>query len=375
MPHHELSSPRPKGYRLLGPLGRMADRFAYPLRLSHYAELINPLWAAHRLQARVVEVWDETRDARTLTLKPGIGWRRHRAGQHVRVGLAVDGRQYTRTYTISSAPQRDDGCFTITVKSIRGGRISSHLAGKVRVGDHLAISLPQGIFFLPDAQPVLPLFVTAGSGVTPAMAMLRSLIAQERLPDTVHIHYAPHELDVIFGRELHNMASEHRRYRLEQVFTRQHGTGQQISGHFTGEQLARLCPDWTRREVYACGPPGLLAALEEHFREAGRARHLHVERFLADFTELPADAVGGDVRFARSGVHATADQKTPLLRVAEDAGLNPPHGCRMGICHSCDTRLLSGCVRDLRNGKVISETGSIVQPCVSAAAGNCELDL
>jgi stearoyl-CoA 9-desaturase NADPH oxidoreductase len=55
--------------------------------------------------------------------------------------------------------------------------------------------------------------------------------------------------------------------------------------------------------------------------------------------------------------------------------MNPPHGCRMGICHTCNTRLISGCVRDLRTGQLINEVGSIVQTCICAAAGDCELDL
>ena len=119
----------------------------------------------------------------------------------------------------------------------------------------------------------------------------------------------------------------------------------------------------------------MLAALETHFEQAGRARQLHIERFRADFAEVPADAVGGCVRFGLSDIDAEADNHTPLLRVAEDAGLNPPHGCRMGICHTCNTRLMSGCVRDLRNGKIINEVGATVQTCISAAAGDCELEL
>ena len=59
---------------LLAALGRITDLFAYPLRTSHYVELVNPLWTTHQLQARVVKVWDETRDARTLTLKPGLNY-------------------------------------------------------------------------------------------------------------------------------------------------------------------------------------------------------------------------------------------------------------------------------------------------------------
>ncbi|MGH8455465.1 MAG: ferredoxin reductase [Stenotrophobium sp.] len=352
----------------------ITDLFAYPLRTSHYVELVNPLWTTHKLQARVEKVWDETKDARTLTLRPGLNWHSHRAGQHVRVGIPAGGMHYTRTYTISSPPELDDECFTITVKAIAGGRISQHIVRKVKVGDYLPIGLPQGDFYLPDAQPVKPLFITAGSGITPAMSMLRSLIAQERLPDSVHIHYAPHEFDVIFGKEMRETAQRHPRYKLYEVHTHEYGELKQTKGYFNDEQLNRLCPDWREREVYACGPPGLLAALEKYFGQAGRTRHLHIERFLADFAEVPADAVGGRVRFAKSNIEAQADHKTPLLRVAEDAGMNPPHGCRMGICHTCNTTLVAGAVRDLRTGKVINEAGSIVQTCICAAAGDCELN-
>lgn len=356
-------------------LAAVVDAFAFPLRASHYVELVNPLWTTHKLQARVEQVWDETKDARTLTLKPGAIWRGHRAGQHIRLGVPVEGVHHTRTYTISSPPERADGRFTITVKAIADGRISHHLVRQIKVGDYLPIGLPQGDFHLPDAQPVLPMFITAGSGITPAMSMLRSLIAQERLPDTVHIHYAPHDFDVIFGKELKKMAVEQPRYSLHPIYTHEYGEDKQTKGYFNEEQLNRLCPDWREREVYACGPPGLIAALESHFEQAGRGLHLHIERFLADFAEIPADAVGGQVRFAQSDVAVMADAETPLLRVAEDAGMNPPHGCRMGICHTCNTTLVSGCVRDLRTGKVLNVKGSIVQTCVCAAAGDCELDL
>jgi stearoyl-CoA 9-desaturase NADPH oxidoreductase len=353
----------------------LADRFAYPLRASHYVELVNPLWASHALQARVEKVWDETKDARTITLRPGVNWRAFRAGQHLRVGVPIGGMQYTRTYTISSAPERDDGCITITVKAILGGRISHHLVRQVKVGDYLPIGLPQGDFFLPEAQPVKPLFITAGSGITPAISMLRSLIAQDRLPDSVHIHYSPHEFDAIFSKELTTMAAAYSRYHLHQVFTHEYGEAKQTKGYFSSEQINRLCPDWNEREIYACGPAPLLTALEKHCEQAGRSAHLHIERFSAQLAAVPTEAVGGRVRFMKSNIEALADASTSLLRVAEDAGMNPPHGCRMGICHTCNTKLVSGCVRDLRTGKILNEVGSIVQTCICATAGDCELEL
>lgn len=371
----EPRSQEPLTSGLLSKLSYFTDMLAWPLRTSHYLELVNPLWTTHALQARVEKVWDETKDARTLTLRPGLNWRGHRAGQHVRVGIPVNGMHYTRTYTISSPPERDDDCITITVKAHPGGRISTHLVRQIKVGSYLPIGLPQGEFMLPDATPVQPLFISAGSGITPIISMLRSLVARDRLPPTVHIHYAPHDYDVIFGKELKALAEKHPHYQLHLVFTQELG-GQATGNHrFTAAQLDDLCPDWRHREVYACGPASLLAAVESHWENAGLSRHVHVERFRAAFSDIPSDAVGGRVSFARSELVVDADSGTNLLRVAEDAGLNPTHGCRMGICHTCDATLKSGCVRDLRNGNVINEAGQLIQICVCAAAGDCEIDL
>ena len=356
-------------------LTAVTDLFAWPLKTSHYLELVNPLWTTHSLQARVEHVWDETRDARTLTLRPGRNWRGHRPGQHLRVGVPIAGKHYTRTYSISSAPERDDGCITITVKAIEGGRMSRHLVRDVKVGDYLPLGLPQGEFYLPDAQPVKPLFITAGSGITPVMSMLRSLIAQERLPDTMHVHYAPHAYDVLFGQELRELAAKHPRYQLHLVYTRELGETRSAERHFAPAQLDTLAPDWREREVYACGPQALLDAVEAHWAAAGRSRHLHTERFRAALAKADPSARGGAVRFATAGTTARADANTPLLRVAEDAGLNPKHGCRMGICHTCPRKLLSGQVRDLRTGQVHGEAGDDVLICVSAAAGDCTIEL
>ncbi|HEX4878509.1 MAG TPA: ferredoxin reductase [Limnobacter sp.] len=363
--------------RVTGLVTKVSDAFAFPLKTSHYIELVNPLWTTHALQARVEAVWDETADCRTLTLRPGLNWRSHRPGQHLRIGVPIGGQQFTRTYSISSAPERNDGCFTISVKAIDGGRMSHHLVRKVKVGDYLPIGVPQGDFYLPDAQPVLPLFITAGSGITPIMSMLRSLKAQERMPNAVHIHYAPHAFDVIFGRELQAMAKELPLYNLHLVYTREPGQ-QQANGkrpHFSQTQLEQLCPDWRNRDVYACGPQGLLDSIENLYEREGLRRQVHTERFRAQLAGVPTEIKSGHVSFARSGVRVQSDGETNLLRLAEDAGLNPEHGCRMGICHGCDVKLASGCVRDLRTNSLINETGQVIQICVCAAVGDAEIDV
>src|SRR6185369_15001803 len=108
----------------------LLDGFAWPLRTADYLELVDPLWNGREMRARIVEVIDETPDARTLRLRPSRAWKnlaRPRAGQHVSVSVAVDGQRHRRTYSISSAPERGGGTLDITVKALPGGRVSRHL--------------------------------------------------------------------------------------------------------------------------------------------------------------------------------------------------------------------------------------------------------
>jgi ferredoxin-NADP reductase len=348
-------------------LADVAGLVATPLVPSHYVELLRPLAASHSGQARVKAVCDETADVRTLTLRPGRGWRKHRAGQHVRVGVAVDGRISTRTYSISSSPDRRDGCITITVKA--HGRVSRALVRSVMPGAYLTLGSPEGEFVIPDGELGRLLFVTAGSGITPVASMLRTFAARSSMPNTTHVHHAKTPRDVIFGDELRALAEADPRYRLTIVYTLEDPR------RFSGERLDELVPDWRRREAWACGPQGLLESIATCFEDEGRAGALHIERFGAAVAPISPTATGGRVRFAASGTEALADGRTPLLRIAEDAGVSAPHGCRMGICHTCDATMVSGCVRDLRTGERIEEPGTRIQICVCAAAGDVALEL
>jgi ferredoxin len=96
---------------------------------------------------------------------------------------------------------------------------------------------------------------------------------------------------------------------------------------------------------------------------------------LAAIAKAPTEITEGQVTFLKSGVKAHSNGVTNLLRLAEDAGLNPAHGCRMGICHGCDVTLKSGCVRDLRTNALLNEAGQTIQICISAAAGDAEIEV
>jgi ferredoxin-NADP reductase len=346
----------------------LAARATTPLLPDDYLKLINPLWSARELRGEVVDVQRETEDSATVTIKPGWGFSGdYQPGQYVGIGLRIDGKWHWRSYSLTSVPRRDKKLISITVKATPEGFLSTHLVNGVKAGTIVRLAAPKGDFALPDPPPAKLLLVTAGSGITPVMAMLRSMAQRGQTPDVVHIHSAPNAQDVIFHDELQELHQGPSDYELRLHLT-------DDSGHLEFEtELDTLVPDWKERPTWACGPPSMLDAIEEVWKDAGVPEdHLHMERFVIARTDKGGE--GGTVTFALSDKTVEADGATSLLEAGEQAGIQMPFGCRMGICQSCVLPLESGHVRDFRSGAEHGE-GDRIQTCISAASGDCTINI
>lgn len=355
----------PWGRSLRQGVRRIAEAAVTPLELGDVLDVFHPLRSGAPLRGRIVSVQPETADAATLVIKPGKDWAGHVPGQYVRVGVDVDGVRLWRTYSLTHGP-RPDGCISITVKGIPDGVVSNHLVRRVRPGQMVQLGQAEGDFVLSDPMPGKLLLVTAGSGITPVIGMLRNMFsrAEPVRADIVLLHSALSRSEVIFGEELRRYAAEGR-LRLVELHTDVHGM-------LDVADLEVIVPDLAERTTYACGPVGLLDALETHHGE--RDLPLHIERFR---TTVIAASEGGTLTFARSGTVVEADGATPILDAAEAAGVLMPSGCRMGVCFGCVLPLREGAVRDLRNGQVTTAApgdGVNIQTCISAAAGACDID-
>jgi ferredoxin-NADP reductase len=360
-----LDRGRPATARLRDRAIDLVGLMTTPLVPSDYLDLVSPLRSGADLRGRIVEIVAETDDAATVVIQPGRGWAGHVPGQYIRIGVDVDGVRQWRAYSLTSPVDPPDGRIAITVKVIPDGRVSDHLVRRARAGTLVHLDQASGEFVLPTPRPEKVLFVTAGSGITPVMGMLRSAI--DDLRDVVLVHSAPTTDDVIFADELRLLA-ERGRLRLIERHT-------DADGMLDAAQLAALVADVDARETWACGPAAMLDELESDWRRRGIAHRLHTERFRAT---AHATGDGGTVTFTSSEVSVDADGATPLLQAGEDAGVLMPSGCRMGICRGCVAPLREGSVRDLRTGELTHASpgdGVVVQTCVSAAAGRCEIEL
>lgn len=340
-------------------------RLTTPLLPDDYLHLVNPLWSARELRGRIVEVRPETADSATIVIKPGWGFDfDYQPGQYIGIGLPVDGRWHWRSYSLTSPANWDRKLISIAVKAMPEGFLSSHLVNGVPSGTVVRLAAPKGEFALPEPAPEKILFLTAGSGITPVMSMLRTLDRRGQRPDVFHVHSAPTEHDVMFGDEIAQLASRHEEFHSHIQLTRS-------QGKFALSSLDEMCPDWRERQTWACGPLTMLDEIEGVWGEQGIEDRLHIERFAVSRADTSGQ--GGTVTFAKSGKTVQVDGATTLLEAGENAGALMPFGCRMGICQTCVVPLVSGHTVDLRSGKEHSE-GERVQTCIAAAAGDCTLD-
>lgn len=342
-----------------------------PLHPDDYLRLINPLWSERELRGRVEKVVPETDDAATLVIRPGWGWRYdHRPGQYVGIGVQVDGRFQWRSYSVSSAPRRSGRTITITVRAMPEGKLSSHLVNGLEPGTIVRLALPEGDFVLPEPPPPRMLFLVGGSGVTPVMAMLRTMDRRGSFPDVVMHYSSPTAERMIFRAELDRLEEKHAGLTVHRLHT---DTDGMLDLADADRGLDHVCPDWRERETFACGPGPMLDAIAEHFEQAGLEDRLHLERFSLELGGEGGE--GGTITFRNSGRSVEADGATTVLEAGEEAGVGMPYGCRMGICHTCTLTLVSGKVRDLRNGEEYDQPNEQVQTCVTAAVGDCTLDI
>jgi stearoyl-CoA 9-desaturase NADPH oxidoreductase len=344
---------------------QVVARMTTPLLPDDYLRLLNPLWTAREIRGRIVEVRPETEDAATLVIKPGWGFSMdYQAGQYIGIGIRVEGHWHWRSYSLSSPATSDDGVITITVKAMPEGFLSSHLVTGLQPGTIVRLASPQGEFVLPEPPPEKLLFWTGGSGITPVMSMLRTMARRKSIPDVVHVHAAPTEKAMIFRDERHALAEEHSSLRLVD-------NADDVDGVMDVERLTKEVPDWQEREAWVCGPAPMLEAAEKHWEAAGLGKQLHIERFSAT---LSSSAEGGHVVFEVSDKETDIDGATTLLEAGEAEGIQMPFGCRMGICHTCVLPLKKGTAKDLRNGTEYTENSKI-QTCITAAAGDCVLEI
>jgi ferredoxin-NADP reductase/DMSO/TMAO reductase YedYZ heme-binding membrane subunit len=315
-------------------------------------------------ELRIARVSDETHDVRTFRLVPPGGGPlpfTYRAGQYLNLALEIDGKRVNRSYTIASAPTHREYC-ELTIKKAQFA--SRHVHEMLTEGSLVKVSAPAGRFVFEGEGSSRVLLVAGGVGITPLMAMVRTLTDRRWRGRIDLVYSARTRADIVFERELEELAKRFPDLHVTVTLTREpkdsDWTGER--GPITRDLLLRAAPNLRGTPIYLCGPEPMMTAIKPLLRDvADPSATIHVEAFVspprapameddaatvesAEAEESPArgDGAGVMVQFEASGASTSVEEGETLLDAAEDLGIDIPFDCRAGICGQCKTRLVKG---------------------------------
>ncbi len=320
------------------------------------AEKINPIWAWKRIKASVVAVTALSDDFFKIELQPNHNFSKQafKAGQSVLATVVIAGIRQQRSYSIVEILESGHIVIAVRVQ----GRVSKHLAN-IQSGDVLEISQPQGEFVL--EQNGLPMFLIAsGSGITAIYSLLKQALTQS--DSNIQLLYFSR--DDAFHVELEQLAQKHSQFSYQHINTRIE------KQHLTLDLLKQRIPDFMQCQSYACGAHAMMQSLNEIYHNLNISEQLKQEYFQIVVDEsLPSQSV----TFLRAQTEFQAD--TNLLKSAEQAGLRPAHGCRMGICNTCSCTKISGSTKNVLTGEIDHAANVQIKLCISQAVSPVVINL
>lgn len=347
-------------------------------------------WNSARQMLVCSSVIDEAPDVKTFTfVVEGGGWFSYMPGQFITVELRAEGGDVHRTYTVSSSPSRPYS-LAITIKAQINSVGTRWMFQNVVPGSRVRAYGPSGHFTLARNPGQKYLFISAGSGITPMMSMLRWLSDCAPHTDVVFINSARRPEDIIFREELELLAR--RMPNLSLGFLPEARSAAQpwagLMGRIDRHKLSMLTPDFMSRELFCCGPDPFMKAVSSIVRAEGfDMGHYHQESFGATSiaesvhkqardTVAKGEAVGLTVSFLGSDEQRVCEPGQTILETARAAGVRIPAACESGICGTCKVLKRSGEVEMRHNGGISDQeiNAGFVLACCSRPKTSVEVE-
>lgn len=296
---------------------------------------------------------------------------RFSAGQYLTLRRHVDGADLRRSYSICSGVE--DQALSVAVRKVPGGTFSNWVNVDLRVGEAIDVMPPQGTFHVIAPEPGDDLhrgreylFVAAGSGITPILSIMKTVLAKEPNCHCTLIYGNRMQRTTMFKEELEDLKNLYMtRVVLHHVFSREQTDTELSSGRLDrakiGTVLRTLVGVDALDHAFICGPHEMNDEAELALRDAGLApERIHIERFGAPppVAGAPARAARTDIApvaritIVRDGMHREvgfSKDDASILEAASSAGLDMPFSCKSGVCCACRAKLLRGEVRMERN--------------------------
>ncbi|MBT8191195.1 MAG: ferredoxin--NADP reductase [Saprospiraceae bacterium] len=292
-------------------------------------------------------------------------------GQYLTVKVNVNGEELRRAYSIFTAPyEKKFGC---TVKRVEGGKVSNYLIDKINVGDQVEVMHPEGKFTVKTSHEAKRdhFFVAAGSGITPVMSMILSILEQEPMSTVCLLYANRNEDNVIFKDRLRELENSFKnQFTLKYILSR---PKTEKSGGLAGmfgkkkinwggwkgridasvlQQFFDMHPSRTGdNHYYLCGPAGLIETTEAFLLNAGTDKSSILREYFTNPDQPKQKAASATASDGSCKAEVTLNGETfnceipsdkTVLEAIIDLGKDPPYSCTSGACSTCVAKVSEG---------------------------------
>lgn len=284
-----------------------------------------------------------------------------RQGQHLTLKRDIDGEDTRRSYSICSSPL--DKELQVAVKLIPGGKFSTFVNTKLKIGDTLELMAPSGAFGVNvSKEPKTYIAFVAGSGITPVLSMIRTHLAAEPNSKFKLFYLNRTVKSIIFKEEIEQLRNQYfGRLEIFYFLTKEHRDIELLNGRFTSEKLteifSKLMDVSSVSEAFLCGPEEMIFLVRDELMKAGMLKEkIHYELFVSGLSEEDIKRVARLSQHNVEGVEITivdggkefhftmTKEYDNILDAALAAGADLSFACKGGVCSTCKCQVLEGSV-------------------------------
>lgn len=280
----------------------------------------------------------------------------YKAGQYLTLKFTIDGEDVRRSYSLSSSPEADSD-FRIAVKKVENGKMSNYLNNVLKVGDSIESMPPQGNFTLKDVAPKHYVGFAVGSGITPIMSILKTVLALNNGSKFTLFYGNKSSNNTIFKAELDALNAENDNLQVVYLFSRENQAEALLNGRLNDEKCTALintyCNDTLVKEYYLCGPEDMIVSVSESLKTHGVSKDtIHFELFTTPVNMVGNAKSQSEAFSGKSQVTVIIDDQPynfelssngkNILDASMDAGADAPFSCKGAVCCTCKAKVVEG---------------------------------
>lgn len=284
----------------------------------------------------------------------------YQSGQYLTLKFNIDGIEERRAYSLSSSPFCDKN-LTVTVKQVEQGKVSTYINQKLKIGDQVDVMQATGNFVVNANANNTKTYVlfAAGSGITPLMSILKTVLEIEKNSFVYLIYTNKNENSIIFNNELNELQSKNSNLKVIHYLTQaspnwSSNTGR-VDKNIAAEILKSNLPAYiSSAEYYMCGPEAMMDEISSAISMFGVSRDkIHRELFVQS-THSSEKIVGAEGEEKIESFEVIIYGENHKIKLGSDetvliagmrAGIDPPFSCQIGACSTCRAKLRSGKVK------------------------------